>query len=329
MGTQLPISLACGPYDRTRALMTGEVPVEGCRVNYISLSPEEVFFRAFGHAEFDVAELSFSTYLIQTAKGECEYVGIPAFVSRLFRHSAFYVRTDRISSPQALRGARVGVPEYQVTAAVWARGILKDEYGVRPSEIDWVTGGVEEGGRTEKVKIELPADIRIRHCDGPPLGQLLAEGELDAILAPRPPSVFRNGAPNIGRLFPDYRSAEAAYFKKTGIFPIMHIVGVRKSLAEQNPWLPGSLMKAMETSRLRCLDALSDPTAVQIMLPWLVAETEVTRKIMGEDYWSYGVEKNRKTIETLLQYHHDQGLSHRLLSIEEIFHPGSLIRFRI
>lgn len=325
----LPLTIACGPYDRTQALFDGTIQIEGCSANFLALSPEEIFYRAFTGSEFDVAELSFSTYLIQTARDECDYIGIPAFVSRSFRHSAFYVRTDRIERPEDLKGARVGVPEYQVTAAVWARGILLDEYGVAPKDIRWVCGGVEELGRHEKIRIELDQDIRIDAAREKPLSQMLAEGDLDAILAPRAPSCFSDGAPNIGRLFKDYRSAESGYYKKTGIFPIMHLIGIKKSHVTDNPWLPGSLMKAFLRAREACLPALRDPTALHVMLPWLIAEAEWTREVMGPDPWPYGVEANRKTIEALLRYHFDQGLSRRHLKIEDIFAKGSMNSFRI
>ena len=320
---KLSLSLACGPYDRTRALMSGDVRIEGCEINAVALSPEEVFFRAFGNAQFDIAELSFSTYLIQTAAGTCDYVGIPAFPSRMFRHSAIYVRSDRIRTPDDLKGARVGVPEYQVTAAVWVRGLLEDEYGVAPADLNWVNGGVEEVGRVEKAKISLPGDVRLSTATERPLSAMLADGELDAIIAPRAPSCFTRGEENVGRLFPDYRADEIAYFRKTGLFPIMHLVGIRRSLVEAHPWLAASAMKAFETSLRQCVGALGDPTALQVSLPWLVAELEATQAVMGADFWSYGVEKNRKVIETLLDYHHRQGLSPRRLSIGDLFAPGS------
>lgn len=324
----IPITVACGPYDRTNALFDGRVKIEGCDANFLALSPEEVFYRAFTGGEFDVAELSFSTYLIQTSRGECDYVGVPAFVSRAFRHSAFYVRPDRIGEPADLRGARVGVPEYQVTAAVWARGILEDEYGVAPHDIRWVTGGVEDLGRHEKIPIELPDDIQIEQAIRP-LAMMLADGEIDAILAPRAPSCFDRGDQNVKRLFQDYRSTEAEYFKKTGIFPIMHLIGVRKSLVASQPWLPGSIFKAFEQARRVALPALSDATALNVSLPWLIAEAEWTRSVMGLEPWPYGIAPNRPTIDALLRYHFAQGLSRRQLTIEDVFASGTLDNFRI
>ena len=310
-------------------MLDGRVGIEGCRVTAVSLRPEETFFRVFTQHEFDVAELSFSTYLIQTARGECEYIAIPAFVSRAFRHSGFYVRTDRVSRPGDLRGKRVGVPEYQVTAAVWGRGILQHEYGIPPSEIRWVVGGVEELGRQEKVSFDLPPGVDIVPAAGLPLSPLLASGEIDAILAPRMPSCFRDKSEHVGRLFPDPRSVEADYFKRTGIFPIMHVVGIRKSLVQKHPWLVASAMKAFLQARAMALPGLDDTTALATSLPWLNQEAEFTRSVMGEDPWPYGVEKNAKTLEAMLSYHHEQGLSLRKLALEEVFHPGSLQQFKI
>lgn len=324
----LPLTIACGAYDRTQAFFNGRVPIEGCSPNFLSLSPEEIFYRAFMGREFDVAELSFSTYLVQTARGECQYVGIPAFVSRSFRHSAFYVRSDRIRAPSDLAAARIGVPEYQMTAAVWARGILADEYGVHPRDIKWVTGGMEELGRHEKAPLKLASDIRVEMAPSP-LAQMLADGEIDAILAPRAPSCFVNGAPHVARLFEDYRAVEADYFRKTGIFPIMHLIGIKKSIVAENPWLPGSILKAFEQARRAALPPLHDTTALHVSLPWLVAEAEWTRSLMGDEPWPYGVEPNRKTLDALLRYHFDQGLSDRRMTIADIFADGTYDNFRI
>jgi len=323
------LSLVCGRYDRTAALLDGRTTIEGCNVTAVSLTPEETFFRVFTQHEFDVAELSFSTYLMQTARGECQYIAIPAFVSRAFRHSGFYVRSDRISDPADLRGKRVGVPEYQVTAAVWGRGILQHEYGVPPSDIRWIVGGVEQLGRHEKVPLSPPSGVHIESAHEMPLSQQLAEGAIDAILAPRAPSCFQNKAPNVARLFPDSRSVEAEYYKKTGIFPIMHLVGIRKSLVQKHPWLAASTMKAFAQARALAMPGLDDTTALVTSLPWQTQEAEYTRSVMGDDPWPYGVEKNLRTIEALLTYHHEQGLSPRKFAIDEIFHPGALQQFKI
>ena len=288
---RLPLTIACWDYDRTRALMDGRVRVEGCDVTTLALSPEEAFFRAFRHHEFDVSELSFSTYMMSRAKGTCPYIAIPAFVSRAFRHSAIYIRTDRgIRAPADLKGRVVGVPEYQVTAALWVRGMLKDEYGVEAGDLDWRTGGVEEPGRHEKVELSLPANVRVTPvAAGKTLGAMLAAGEIDALVAPRAPSCFVRGVTNVGRLFADSRAAETAYWTKTRIFPIMHVVGVRESLVAAHPWLPASVFKAFVQAKALAIPDLFEVAALKYTLPWIAAEAETTRALMGEDFWPYGV----------------------------------------
>src|ERR1700754_3442068 len=246
---KLTLSVAVGPYDRTRGLVDGSVQIDGVNPTCFTLSPEEIFFRALRHAEFDICELSLSSFTVKTAQGGGPYVGVPAFVSRAFRHTSIYVRTDRIKKPEDLKGKRVGVPEYQLTANVWARAILQDDYGVKPSDIHWIRGGIEDAGRPEKISINLPPDVKLDNApEGKTISALLAEGAIDGFIAPRPPSLPKN-TPNVGWLFPDPVAAGKDYFKRTGIFPIMHLVGIRRELAEQHPWLPGAVFKAFEQSK--------------------------------------------------------------------------------
>ena len=322
---RIGLTIACWDYDRVRALRDGQVEVEGCDITMLSLSPEETFFRAFRHAEFDVSELSFSSYMMATARGTCPYVAIPVFPSRVFRHSGIYVRTDRgIKEPADLKGRVVGIPEYQVTAAVWIRGILEDEYGVKPSDLDWRSGGMEESGRHEKLKLELPSDVSMTAIPpGKTLSAMLETGEIDAIIGPRVPSCFTRGAPKVSRLFPDFRSVEKAYYKKTGIFPIMHAIGIRRRLVEEHPWLGASLYKAFEQAKARCLPDLTQMAALKITLPWVAQEAEDTKALMGEDFWPYGIDANRKTLEAFLRYHYGQGLSPRPMTLEELFLPST------
>jgi 4,5-dihydroxyphthalate decarboxylase len=321
--TKLNLSVAVGAYDRTRALVDGSVQIDGVNAHCMTLSPEEIFFRAFRHAEFDVCELSLSSFTVKTAQGNCPYVGVPAFVSRAFRHTSIWVRTDRIKKPEDLKGKKVGLPEYQLTANVWARSILQDDYGVKPSDIHWIRAGIEDATRPEKISIKLPADVKLE--DGPPgksISTLLKEGTIDGFIAPRPPSLPKD-TPNIGWLFPDPTAAAKDYFKRTGIFPIMHLVGVRRSLAEQHPWLPGAVFKAFEQSKAAALDLLSDTSATKVTLPFVEEQLKAARDLMGDDFWSYGIAKNRKTLETFLRHHHAQGLSSREVKVEEMFHPGT------
>ena len=246
---KLNLSVAVGPYDRTRALVDGTVQIDGVKPACMTLSPEEIFFRAFRRAEFDICELSLSSFTVKTAQGNCPYVGVPAFVSRAFRHTSIYVRTDRIKKPADLKGKKVGVPEYQLTANVWARAILQDDHGVKPSDIHWMRGGIEDAGRPEKISIKLPADVKLEDAPrGKSISALLKEGAIDGFIAPRPPSLPKN-TPNVGWLFPDPVAAAKDYFKRTGIFPIMHLVGVRRTLAEKHPWLPGAVLQGLRAGK--------------------------------------------------------------------------------
>jgi 4,5-dihydroxyphthalate decarboxylase len=319
------LSLAVCEYDRTRAIFDGHAKIEGCDVTAVALEPEESFHRAFKFNEFDISEISMSSYMMTTARGEAHYVAIPAFVSRLFRHSGIYIRTDRgIQGPQDLRGRTVGLPEYQMTANVWIRGILEDEYGVRASDIKWRRGGLEEGGRQERAKIKLPAEVDYAAIpEHRTLSDLLAKGEIDALFSARAPSCFLDGAPHVGRMFADYPAVEEAYFRKTGIFPIMHAVGIRRSLVDRHPWLAVSVYKAFLKAKALCMKELGEIGHLATSLPWSVAEYDRVRKTMGENYWSYGVAENRHVLETLTRYSFSQGLSARKLDVDEMFAPST------
>lgn len=327
--SKLKLSVAVGPYDRTRALIDGSVKIDGVSAVPMTLSPEEIFFRAFRRAEFDICELSLSSFTVKTAQGDCPYVGVPAFVSRAFRHTSIYVRTDRIKKPEDLKGKKVGLPEYQLTANVWARAILADDYGVKPSDIRWVRGGIEHAGRPEKISIQLPADVKLENApEGKSISELLAQGSIDGFMAPRPPAIPA-GHPNIGWLFPDPTAAAKDYFKRTGIFPIMHIVGVRRELADKHPWLPGAVFKAFEQAKAVALESLSDTSATKVTLPFIEEQLKAARELMGQDFWPYGVDANRKTLDVFLRHHHAQGLSPRLLKVEELFHPATFESFKL
>ena len=328
--TRLSLSVAVGDYDRTRPLFDGTIQIDGVSPILLTLSPEEIFFRAFRHAEFDICELSLSSFTVKTAAADCPYVGIPAFPSRAFRHTAIYVRTDRIKQPADLKGKTIGVPEYQLTANVWARALLEDEFGVKPSDINWVRGGMEQAGRLEKIPITLPADVRLADIPADKtLSAMLADGEIDGIIAPRTPSCFDWGHPDVGWLFPDPAAAAAEYFARTGIFPIMHLVGIRRTLVEQHPWLAASVLKAFEQAKWEALARLADTSATKITLPFVEEQLKKARELMGQDFWSYGVASNRKTLDTFLRHHHAQGLSSRRVAVDELFHPATLEAFKI
>jgi 4,5-dihydroxyphthalate decarboxylase len=327
---KLELSVAVGDYDRTRALIDGSVAIDGVDPIYMTLGPEEIFFRAFRAAEFDICELSLSSYTVKTAQNNCPYIAVPAFVSRAFRHTAIYVRTDRVKKPEDLKGRKVGLPEYQLTANVWARALLEDDYGVKPSDIHWIRGGIEEAGRPEKLAIKLPPGVRLDNApDGATISGLLEAGEIDGFIAPRPPTLVQKGHPNIGWLFSDPVAVAKDYYKRTGLFPIMHVVGIRRTLAEKHPWLPGAVFKAFEQAKAVGMEKLSDTSATKVTLPFVEEALRNARALMGEDYWSYGVEKNRKVLDYFLAQHHAQGLSSRRVAVDELFHPGTYEAFKL
>jgi len=326
----LNLSVAIGDYDRNRPLINGAVRIDGVDPVFMTLSPEEIFFRAFRSTDFDICELSLSSFTVKTALGECPYVGIPAFVSRAFRHTSIYVRTDRIKEPKDLKGKKVGVPEYQLTANVWARAILEDDYGVKPADIHWIRGGIEEAGRPEKITIKLPEGVKLTNApEGATISELLIKGEIDGFIAPRPPSFMSEHTKNVGWLFRDPTATAKDYFKRTGIFPIMHLIGIRRTLVEKFPYLPVAVFKAFEQSKSQALAALSDTSATKVTLPFVEEQLRAARALMGPDFWSYGVATNRHVLDNFLHHHHAQGLSRRRLKVEELFHPSTLESHKI
>jgi 4,5-dihydroxyphthalate decarboxylase len=322
----LTLSMSCCDYDRCHALINGRVKVDGITLIISPNEPEESFHRAFQFQEFDVSELSLSSFSILTSRGESPYVGIPAFVSRLFRHSGIYIRTDRgIDHPSKLSGKTIGLPEYQITANVWIRGTLEDEYGVDLRSIIWRQGGLEEPGREERSRLSLPSSVNLKSIPhNSSLSEMLAAGELDALISARAPSCYLNRAANVDRMFPDFKSVERKYYKKTGIFPIMHLIGIRRAIYEQHPWAAVNLLKAFMEAKQRSMYELGQIGHLFASLPWSVAEFQETTELMGSDFWPYGVEMNRAVLERFLDYHFRQGLSERRLKVEDLFAPSTL-----
>ena len=310
---------------------TGLVKIEGCDPTFFDLEPEEMFHRSLHFQQFDVTELSFSNYLTLTALGTCPYVAIPVFPGRRFRHNGIYIGPKSgIKKPEDLKGRIVGSPEYQVTASVWIRGILEDEYGVKTSDIRWRAGGLREPSRLEKVDYKAPPGVELERI-GPDqtLSQMLADGEIDAVIGPRAPNGFGDENSGITRLFPDFIEREKEYFKRTGIFPIMHLLTIRKDRVAQWPWLPDSLFKAFETSKDMAIERLLEENEPMATYPWIDGVVREAQAFMGKDYWPYGMEENRTALEAILRYHYDQGLAVRKLSLEKIFVPSTLERSRI
>lgn len=324
--SKLQLSIAIGPYDRMRPLVDGEARIDSVDPQFMLLEPEEIFFRAMRHEAFDICELSLSSYSLRVARGDSPYVAVPVFPSRAFRHTCIVVRTDRgINGPADLRGKRIGMPEYQLTANVWARAILEEEYGVHQRDITWVRGGYESPGRIEKLSVTLPDGVVVENApEGKTISGMLAAGELDGVMGPRAPSCFERGDPNIRWLFDDPTAEATAWFRKTRIFPVMHVLGIRKSLVEKHAWLPAAVMKAFEASKRIALEKLTDTSATKVTLPFVEENLRRARQLMGEDFFSYGLAPNRHVFEWFLRHHHAQGLSPRLLTPEELFHPSTL-----
>jgi 4,5-dihydroxyphthalate decarboxylase len=326
--SDLRLSLACWDYDRTRALREGTVRPAGIDLTYLTLPPEQTFFRMLRFGEFDAAEMSLSSYVLTLNQSPSPYVAIPVFPSRAFRHGGIYVPADgRVREPADLAGAVVGVPEYQMTAAVWIRGILAEHHGVPADRVSYRTGGLHEAGRHEKVPLDLPARFDVRPIgDGQTLDGLLRSSAIDALYSARAPRSFDPARPDgpVRRLFPDVVAAEEEYARQTGIFPIMHTLVLRRAVYERHPWVARSLLDAFTDSKRLAYPELLEVTALKTMLPWGVPAAERTMALLGTDFWPYGVAANRVTLDAFLRYSHDQGLAAKPWRPEDLFVPETL-----
>jgi len=305
--------------------------VEGVDLTYLPLHVEETFWRMLRYQDFDAAELSMNSYLMARDKGSPRFIAVPVFPSRFFRHSFIYINTDSgIEGPGDLAGKKVGVPEYQITAAVWVRGLLQHEYGVPLAKMKWFTGGAEDPGRQEKLRPDLPKEIDIRWI-GPDrtLSAMLEQGEIDALICAHIPSPFVRRSPKVRRLFPNFRELEKDYYRRTKIFPIMHTVALREEVYEKNPWVAQSLCKAFSEAKKICEETMYKYSALKYMLAWSIAEMEEERDLFGDNPWPYGLEANRHVLETLVQYSYEQGLIKKRMDIEGLFAPNTLDDFKV
>jgi len=320
------LTVACADYDRTRPIISGLVPIEGCEANVHCLDFEDMFVRALTTAEFDATELSFSRFALNVARGSTPYIGVPVFLSRIFRHSAIYIRTDRgIREPGDLKGKRIGVRDYSNTASLVARGMLEDEYGLSAREVHWIVGDIDHAERSVIRVPELAPGFDVRAAPaGHLLSEMLAGGDLDGLIDYQPPKCFVDGNAAVTRLFPDHRSAERAYFERSGIFPIMHTLVLRREIAEQHPWVAESLYRAFAKAKDSATADLWSPGALRTSLPWVSEEYRSTVDLMGDDFWPYGMKANRNAIESITRYIHSQGLAPRRLAVEELFAPSLL-----
>jgi 4,5-dihydroxyphthalate decarboxylase len=316
----LRLTLACGPYDRTQALRDGTITPDGIELNYLTLQPAEIFWRMLQYREFDVSEMSLSNYTTLVSQGNSPFIAIPVFPSRVFRHGYFFINPSKgITKPADLKGKRGGVPEYSMTAAVYMRGLLQHEYGVKPSDVEWVQGRADRLGRA------LPPDIRLTQAPaGTELGDLLEKGEIDFLMTANNPLSFRRGSPNVKRLFPNYAEVEKDYYRRTKIYPIMHTVVIRRDIYDRDPWVALSLYKAFMRAKELSYRLLLETGSPKASFAWLQPMIEEERMIIGRDWYPYGIEQNRPTIEALLQYTQEHGLTDRRPSVEELFAPSTL-----
>ena len=323
--------MATWDYDHIRELASGQVRAEGIDLTHMCFRVEEIFYRFAKNLEWDVSELSFAKFCSMRSYDNPPIVGIPVFVSRVFRHSAFYVRRGgSVTRPEDLAGKRVGIPEWTQTATVYARGLMVHQYGIPLTDVDWVQAGVDDPGRVEMANITLPDGVRVTPVQDRTLTEMLLAGDLDAVVSAHPPHAFLDGNPDMVRLFPDYRRDEQNYFKETGIYPIMHTVAIKRSVFEENPWIAMNLLTAFEEAKQRSLDRLSGVTASRIPMPWIYDDYARLRdEMFAGDYWPYGIESNRTTIEAFLQYCDEQGVTHRRLQPEDLYPQEVQTIFRV
>jgi 4,5-dihydroxyphthalate decarboxylase len=326
----LLLTLACEDYDRTRPLKDGLIKPEGIDLNYLVMSVEEIFWRMMKYEEFDASELSMGAFLTAAARGRRPFIAIPVFPSRTFRHRCIFVNTSSgIQRPEDLRGKRMGVPEYSMTAAVWLRGLFEHEYGIPPKDIHWIQAGEENPGRKDRVDFEMPTGVRLESKADRTLNEMIETGEIDAMMSPRMPTCFLQGSPSVRRLFPNYKQAEMDYFKKTGLFPIMHVIVIKRSIYDREPWVAQTLYKAFCAAKDLCMRELYDTNILRVSLPWTSAEYEETRYLMTADYWPYGLAPNRANLETLHGYLYEQGLIKQKLDLDELFARETREAFKI
>jgi 4,5-dihydroxyphthalate decarboxylase len=320
----LKLTLACWDYDRTRPLMDGRVKPDGIEFDIQVLRPRQAFQRMLDGKEFQVSELSLASYTALKGRGACPFVAVPVALSKIFRHSCIYVRTDAgIRRPEDLKGKRVGTSQWSSTGLVFMRGMLQHDYGLRAQDMHWFMGGLNSFVEPPLIPLNLPGDIRLDFLSGgQTLEAMFAAGELDALLSLYIPKLFLDGSPLIARLFPDYKAVEQDYFRRTGIFPIMHTVVLREDVYRANPWAAQSIYRAFCRARDLAVDVLYDTDALRVALPWLIDHVEETWRVMGKEFWAYGLEPNRPTFAAIGRYVHEQGLSPRAVRADELFAPG-------
>ncbi len=319
----LKLSLACWDYDRTRPLIDGIIKPDGIDLDVQVLRPRQMFPRMLENREFDAAELSLASYASLIGRDDCTFFAIPVAVSKFFRHSCIYVRKGAgIETPEDLKGKRVGTTQYSSTAVTYMRGMLQDEYGIEAKDMHWYMGGLVKPTETPLIPLDLPPEIKLEFLpDGETLEQMMVEGRLDALLSIYIPRLFEDGWPHIERLYPNFKDVEKDYYRRTGIFPIMHTIALKQEVVDEYPWVPASLYKAFCEARDIAVGGLWDTDALRLALPWLMDHVEEAWDMFGKDFWAYGLDANRPALDAIGRYVHEQHFSPRLVTAEEIWPP--------
>jgi 4,5-dihydroxyphthalate decarboxylase len=320
----LSLTLACWDYDRTRPLIDGRVKADGIDLDIKVMRPRQIFPRMLEHQEFHISELSLASYVGLLARGRCPFVALPIALSKIFRHSCIYVRPGAgIATPQDLRGKRIGTTQYGATAVVFMRGMIQHDFGVMPQDVHWFMGGLDAPTQRPLIPLDLPPDIRLDYLAGADtLEAMMEAGRLDALFSVYIPTIFRNGSPSIARLWPNFKEVETAYFRRTGIFPVMHIVAIREDVHHEHPWVAPRIYRAFCKARDLAVTGLYDSDALHLSLPFLLDHVEESWRLFGRDFWAYGVEPNRPAFAAIGRYVHEQGLAPRAVATEEMFVLG-------
>jgi 4,5-dihydroxyphthalate decarboxylase len=325
--SKLKLSIATTDYDHFRDFRLGAVQAQGIDHNWLDLRHHECFARFTANREFDLSELSFAKFSTLVTREDSDVIGLPVVCSRLFRFGSFYVnRKSGIRTAQDLRGKKVGSPEWAHSAAVYMRGWLHNEMGVKLTDVHWYQAGANAPGREEKVELRLPTGVKLTRVADKSLSELLAAGEIDCAIIARPPTCFLEGHPDVVRLFPDFLDMEQEYYKRTRVWPIMHIIAMRKVILEDNPWAARNLYDAFLESKRRSVERLLDPAVSRYPVPWLATYARRMRDLFGGDLFPYGIEENRPTWEQMALYTFQQGIAHRQFTPEEIFPQGIMTK---
>jgi 4,5-dihydroxyphthalate decarboxylase len=325
--SRLTLSIATTDYDHFRDFRLGVVTAEGIDHTWLNLGHHECFARFTANREFDVAELSFAKFAAQISRERTDIIGLPVICSRLFRFSSFYVnRKSGIKTVADLKGKKVGSPEWAHSAAVYMRGWMHNETGVKLTDVQWYQAGANAPGREEKVELNLPAGVTLTRVAAKSLSEMLAAQEIDCAIIARPPTCFLEGHPDVVRLFPDFLDMEEAYYARTRVWPIMHIIAMRRSIVAEHPWAARNLYNAFLESKRRSIERILDPAVSRYPVPWLSTYARRMRDMFGGDLFPYGIEENRPTWEQMALYTYQQGIAHRQMTPEEFFPAGIMTK---